>query len=44
VELGVNVLYAEDYATKVFGVKALTRHLSEKFKVPWTFVDRPIGF
>ncbi len=42
-ELGVNVLYGGHYATETFGVKALARHLSEKFKVPWTFIDYPSG-
>ncbi len=42
-ELGVNVLYGGHYATETFGVKALARHLSEKFKVPWTYIDHPSG-
>ena len=42
-ELGINVLYGGHYATETFGVKALARYLSEKFKVPWVFIDRPTG-
>lgn len=42
-ELGVNVLYGGHYATETFGVKALTAHLSQKFKVPWEFLDHPTG-
>jgi dinuclear metal center YbgI/SA1388 family protein len=42
-ELGVNVLYGGHYATETFGVKALARHLTMKFKVPCTFVDHPTG-
>lgn len=42
-ELGINVLYGGHYATETFGVKALGKYLSEKFKVPWTFIDRPTG-
>jgi dinuclear metal center YbgI/SA1388 family protein len=42
-ELGVNVLYGGHYATETFGVKALAAHLSEKFGVPWEFVDHPTG-
>jgi dinuclear metal center YbgI/SA1388 family protein len=42
-ELGVNVLYGGHYATETFGVKALASHLSEKFKVPWKFLDHPTG-
>lgn len=42
-ELGVNVFYAGHYATETFGVKALARHLSKKFRVPWEFIDHPSG-
>ena len=42
-ELGVNVLYGGHYATETFGVKALSAHLSKKFKLPWTFIDHPTG-
>ncbi len=42
-ELGVNVLYGGHYATETFGVKALAAHLSQKFRVPWVFLDHPTG-
>jgi dinuclear metal center YbgI/SA1388 family protein len=42
-DLGVNVLYGGHYATETFGVKALAAHLSEKFHVPWAFLDHPTG-
>ncbi len=42
-ELGLNVLYGGHYATETFGVKALAAHLSEKFRLPWTFLDHPTG-
>jgi dinuclear metal center YbgI/SA1388 family protein len=42
-ELGVNVLYGGHYATETFGVKALAEDLSEKFGVPWSFLDYPSG-
>jgi len=42
-ELGLNVFYGGHYATETFGVKALAAHLSQKFKVPWTFLDHPTG-
>ena len=42
-ELGINVLYGGHYATETFGVKALAAHLSQKFRVPWTFLDHPTG-
>ncbi len=42
-ELGVNVLYGGHYATETFGPKALAAHLSQKFKLAWTFLDHPTG-
>lgn len=42
-ELGVNLLIAGHYATETFGVKAFAAHLSEKFGIPWEFIDHPTG-
>ncbi|MDZ4290050.1 MAG: Nif3-like dinuclear metal center hexameric protein [Prosthecobacter sp.] len=42
-ELGINVLYGGHYATETFGVKALARHLQEKFGLSWQFIDHPTG-
>jgi dinuclear metal center YbgI/SA1388 family protein len=42
-DLGINVLYGGHYATETFGVKALAENLSQKFKLPWTFIDYPTG-
>ncbi len=42
-ELGLNVFYCGHYATETFGVKALTAHLSRRFKLPWVFLDHPTG-
>lgn len=42
-ELGVNVFYAGHYATETFGVKALAAELSQRFKLPWCFLDHPSG-
>ncbi|MGI9086960.1 MAG: Nif3-like dinuclear metal center hexameric protein [Chthoniobacterales bacterium] len=42
-ELGLNLLLGGHYATETFGVKALAAHLSEKFGVPWEFIDAPTG-
>ena len=42
-DLRVNVLYGGHYATETFGVKALAAHLSQKFSVPWAFLDHPTG-
>lgn len=40
-ELGMNVFYGGHYATETFGVKALAAELSNKFKLPWEFLDYP---
>lgn len=42
-ELGLNVFYGGHYATETFGVKALAGFLSDKFNLPWEFVDHPTG-
>ncbi len=42
-ELGLNVLYGGHYATETFGVKALARDLSQRFGLPWSFLDYPTG-
>ncbi len=42
-ELGLNVIYAGHYATETFGVKALARKVSERFSIPWVFLDHPTG-
>ena len=42
-EWGLNVIFAGHYATETVGVKALATHLSEKFDLPWEFIDHPTG-
>ena len=42
-ELGINLLLGGHYATETFGVKALSAHLSERFKLPWEFLKFPTG-
>jgi dinuclear metal center YbgI/SA1388 family protein len=42
-EYGVNVIYAGHYATETLGVQALAAHLSERYRLPWSFVDHPTG-
>ena len=42
-ELGINLLLGGHYATETFGVKALAAHLSDRFDVPWEFIDYPTG-
>jgi dinuclear metal center YbgI/SA1388 family protein len=40
-ELGMNLILGGHYATETFGVKALATHLSERFKLPWEFLNFP---
>jgi dinuclear metal center YbgI/SA1388 family protein len=42
-ELGMNLILGGHYATETFGVKALATHLSERFKLPWEFLNFPTG-
>jgi dinuclear metal center YbgI/SA1388 family protein len=42
-EWGLNVIYAGHYATETLGVRALARHLGEKYSLPWEFIDHPTG-
>lgn len=42
-EHGLTIIYAGHYATETLGVQALARHLGEKFKLPWSFIDAPTG-
>jgi dinuclear metal center YbgI/SA1388 family protein len=42
-ELGMNVFYGGHYATETFGVRALAALLSDKFNLPWEFIEYPTG-
>lgn len=42
-ELGIHLLFGGHYATETFGVRALARHLAERFDLTWDFVDQPTG-
>lgn len=42
-EIGLNLLLGGHYATETFGVKALAAHLSDRFGLPWEFIDCPTG-
>lgn len=42
-ELGVNVYYAGHYATETVGVRALGKHLGDRFGLPVAFIDHPTG-
>jgi dinuclear metal center YbgI/SA1388 family protein len=37
----INAIFAGHYATETFGVRALSKHLGEKFSLPWVFIDEP---
>ena len=43
-EYGINAIFAGHYATEVFGVKALARLLSSRFRLKTEFVDMGIRF
>jgi dinuclear metal center YbgI/SA1388 family protein len=40
---GLTVIYAGHYATETLGVRALAAHLSDRFGMPWTFIEAPTG-
>jgi len=42
-EYGLNVIFGGHYATETLGVKALARHLEEKFGLETIFLDVPTG-
>lgn len=42
-ELGLNLFYGGHYATETWGVRALARHLEDRFGIPWSFIDAPSG-
>jgi dinuclear metal center YbgI/SA1388 family protein len=42
-DLGLNVFYGGHYATEIFGVRELAKAVAAKFRLPWTFIDRPTG-
>jgi len=42
-EWKINVIYAGHYATETVGVKALAALLSDRFDLPWSFIDHPTG-
>ncbi len=37
-----NVFYCGHYQTETFGVKALAETISNKFKLPWEFIDKKV--
>jgi dinuclear metal center YbgI/SA1388 family protein len=43
IERGPVVIYAGHYATETLGVRALAARASERFNIPWSFVNVPTG-
>ena len=42
-DYGLNVIYAGHYATETVGLKALARHLADRFGLQTVFLDLPTG-
>jgi dinuclear metal center YbgI/SA1388 family protein len=42
-DYGLNVIYSGHYATETVGLKALAKHLAEKFRLQTIFIDLPTG-
>jgi dinuclear metal center YbgI/SA1388 family protein len=42
-EGGINLYLGGHYATEVWGVRALARHLEARFGLPWSFIEHPTG-
>jgi dinuclear metal center YbgI/SA1388 family protein len=42
-DYGMNVIYAGHYATETVGLKALQKHLEDRFDVATTFIEIPTG-
>ena len=42
-EGGMNLFLGGHYATETWGVRALAKHLQDRFGLPWTWIDHPTG-
>ena len=42
-EIDIAIIYAGHYATETLGVRALAKHVGEKYDIPTTFVNAPTG-
>jgi dinuclear metal center YbgI/SA1388 family protein len=42
-EVGIAIIYAGHYATETLGVRALAKHLAERFSLEWFPVNAPTG-
>ena len=39
----ISIIYAGHYATETLGVQAITQKVSQKFGIPWAFIEAPTG-
>ena len=42
-EIGIAIIYAGHYATETLGVRALAKHLAERFSLDWVPIHAPTG-
>ena len=42
-ERALVIIYAGHYATETLGVRALAKHVSARFDIPWAFIESPTG-
>jgi dinuclear metal center YbgI/SA1388 family protein len=42
-DVGLAIIYVGHYATETFGVRALAAQLSDRFELPWEFLEAPTG-
>lgn len=42
-EIGITIIYAGHYATETLGVRALAKHLAERFSLEWVPIHAPTG-
>lgn len=42
-ETGIHLFYGGHYATETFGVKELAKQISQRFGLPWQFIEHPSG-
>jgi putative NIF3 family GTP cyclohydrolase 1 type 2 len=43
-EARINIIYAGHYASETVGLRALARHVHERFSIDCTFISAPTGF
>jgi dinuclear metal center YbgI/SA1388 family protein len=42
-DVGLTIIYVGHYATETFGVQAIAAQLSDRFELPWEFLEAPTG-